>query len=90
MKLSSLEWWSLLAPFSGTAFLSLLSGGAAWPPPSFGRAAFLPLFWVTLVPGKSSTSPKRAKHQKRKEKQPLPKDGKKVIIFSFGFLPFCF
>ena len=49
-KFSSAEWWSLLLPFSGTAFLCLLSGGAAWLLPHFGRAAFLPLFWVMLVP----------------------------------------
>ena len=29
--------------------LPTLAGGAAWPPPSFGRAAFLPLLWVGLV-----------------------------------------
>ena len=29
-------------------FLSPLLGGAVWPPPSFGGAAFLPLLWVVL------------------------------------------
>ena len=30
-------------------FLSLLLGGAVWPPPSFGGAAFLPLLWGGAV-----------------------------------------
>ena len=32
--------------------LPSLAGGAAWLPPSFGRAAFLPLLWVGVVPRK--------------------------------------
>ena len=41
VKFSSVEWWSLFLPFGGPAFLGLLLGGAAGPPPSFGRVAFL-------------------------------------------------
>ena len=40
--------WTLvlfsIRPLGGAAFLCLLLRGAAWPPPPFGRAAFLRLF----------------------------------------------
>ena len=57
--------------FSVVSFLSMvllslssLAGGAAWPPPPFGPAAFLSLLWVGLVPRKQGTPAQRAQGRK--------------------------
>ena len=55
--------------------LHSLAGAAAWPPPSVGRAAFLPLLWVPE--NSKNTGPKgaggggggRTTTQRRKEKE---------------------
>ena len=64
-------------PFQWCCFrLYSLSGGAAWPP-SFGRAAFLLLFWVVLVPRKKHWTKGRngasSSTQRMEERQHHPK-----------------
>ena len=71
VQFSSVEWWSLL-PFSGAAFVCLLLGVAAWPPPPSGRAAFLSLFGVVLVPRKiaPALSAQGGQHHDQEERKP--------------------
>ena len=86
VQFSSVEWWSLLLPVSGAAFLCLLLGGAAWHPPSFGRAAFLSLLEKTEAKGRRGESTTTQRKRKPSSTTQQKKGAKHQYMYIYIYI----